>query len=379
MKLHVMLLFTIVFFVSYSNLAFAQPYEVSNDNSKLPQKTKILLTIPSPDTFPFWYRVKQFASVISKSLNVELYILNFKPEDRNRFQFAKALEETITTTFKPDFIISMFWMNGESLLFDIVQRYKIPLITFNSSLINKQYEKVGKPGEKYSFWLAHIAPDDIALGRAVAEQLIATYKQNTMIAISGDRTSNSSNNRIEGLKQIVKVNKQTKLLQIVRTDWSKSDAKDKAIQLLDRYKDENINVVWTAGDFIAHGAIEAIKESGLKSGKDLLVAGIDWNEASFALIRNDEMAFSLGGHFVEAGIAVVLANDYIKGIDFTKFTGRIIQTKMHPLTKDNIDDIESLLDYSNWQDIDFKMLSKYYHPELTEYVFELEEMLHVKN
>jgi ABC-type sugar transport system substrate-binding protein len=320
-------------------------------------------------------RVKQFSLLVSKQLDVELYILNFELGDGNRFQSAKALEKTITSTFKPDFIIGMFWMNGESLLLDIIDKYKIPFISFNSSLTSEQFSEVGLPGEKHPYWLAHMAPDDVVVGKTVAQRLIATIDNGTMIAIAGDRTSHSSNNRVKGLQQSVNSTNEIELLQIVRTDWSKKDAKDKTAQLLQRFKENKVNLVWTAGDYLAHGAIEAIKQSGLVPGKDVFVAGVDWNKYSFQLIRNNEMEFSVGGHFIEAGIAVILAKDYLHGVDFREFTGLIIPTKMEVLTKNNIDKIELLLEKSNWQTIDFKKLSKYHNPLLPQYVFTLSEIL----
>lgn len=359
-----------LFTLLYMNISFAKTSENSNTN-----RTKILLTIPSPDSFPFWRNVKQFSSLVSKKLDVELYILNYELGDSNRFQSAKALEKVITSTFKPDFIIGMFWMNKESSLLDIIEKHKIPFISFNSSLTGEQFSKVGLPGDKYLYWLAHIAPDDIAVGKIVAQRLITKIKQGTMIAIAGDRTSNSSNNRIKGLQQNVSSTNEIELLQVVRTDWSKEDAKVKTTHLLRRFNKEKINLVWTAGDYLAHGAIEAIKQSGLVPGKDVFVAGIDWNESSFQLIRNNEMEFSVGGHFIEAGIAVILAEDYLHGINFREFTGRVIQTKMELLTKNNIDEIESLLDKSNWEKLDLKKLSKYHNPLLTQYVFNLNEIL----
>jgi ABC-type sugar transport system substrate-binding protein len=362
-----------LFILPYQNVSFSKP----NDTSHY-KKTKILLTIPSPDSFPFWWNVKQLSSLVSEKLGVELYILNFEPGDSNRFQSAKALEKTITSTFKPDFIIGMFWMNRESSLLDIIEKHKIPFISFNSSITGEQFSKVGLPGDKYLYWLAHIAPDDIAVGKTVAQRLITTIDHGTMIAIAGDRTSNSSNNRIEGLQQSINSTNEIELLQVVRTNWSKKDAKDKTIQLFQRFNEEKINLVWTAGDYLAHGAIEAIKQSGLVPGKDVFVAGVDWNESSFQLIRNNEMEFSIGGHFVEAGIAVILAEDYLHGINFREFTGRIIQTKMELMTKDNIDEIESLLDRSNWEKLDLKKLSKYHNPLLSQYEFKLREMLSIE-
>lgn len=199
---------TLVFYCIVASNSLAQTNANPNQGAVRP---KVLLAIPSPDRFPFWLRTKQFAQAVSNSLGIELHILNFKPGDRNRYNYTEAMQKTINETLRPDVIIGMFWMLGESTVLDMIERQKIPFISFNSSLTKTDYSKLGYPGEKYRYWLAHISPDDVAAGEMLAQLLVSSLDTNLkpkMIAVSGDRTSTSSNYRMQGLNLLVQAKPQ---------------------------------------------------------------------------------------------------------------------------------------------------------------------------
>ncbi|MFT4926896.1 MAG: ABC-type sugar transport system substrate-binding protein [Phenylobacterium sp.] len=342
---------------------------------------KILLTIPSPDNFSFWLRVKQFAQVVSDSLGAQLQVYTFKPDERNRFVYSSVLEKIIESDSKPDFIIGMFWMHGESKLLETIESHQIPLISFNSSLSQQQFKTIGSPGEKYKYWLAHISPDDRATGAAQAHLLAANLPINipaNMLAIAGDQTSTPGINRVQGLHNNIKLEKRINLLQLVHTDWSSYTAKMKMEHLLKRFDHDRVKLLWTAGDYIALGAIEAIEQHGLQAGKDILVSGIDWNKESFALIKSGKMTLSLGGHFIEAGKAIILAYDHLHGIDFTENFGIDIKTTMNIMNQKNVEYIESKLTQAHWQTLDFKHLSKKHNPQLKRYHLTLNDLLQLE-
>jgi ABC-type sugar transport system substrate-binding protein len=343
---------------------------------------KVLLITPNTEGFPFWQRVKQFTQVVSNSLGVELHSYAL-PYDRSIDIFSPQgeLSQLLSEQLKPDFVISLLWYNKEANLIDLTERLKIPLITFNIDLSPALRQTLGKPRAKHKYWLAHISPDDTDSGKQLAKQLFAQLDPQTpanLLVLGGDEDGWPGINRIEGLQQQLKLHPQIKLLETVTTDWSSFVGRKVTTKALKRYGGKNIKYIWAAADFIALGAINAIKKQGLTPGKDILIGGIDWNKESFEPIRAGEMAVSLGGHFIEGGKALILAYDLLHGHDFAEELGVVLNTQMAPMDINNINHIEPGINYNHWKSLDFKPLSKTHNPKLKRYKLSLNDLLQFK-
>src|SRR5690606_23816553 len=76
-----------------------------------------------------------------------------------------------------------------------------------------------------------------------------------MVALYGDRSSDSSVRRNQGLLRALSEHPQVQLLQAVSSDWRRDKAQLQAQHLLRRYP--QVRLVWSGSDQIAFGAMQA--------------------------------------------------------------------------------------------------------------------------
>ena len=370
-----------LFFISSNVWACNQGTTASNTD-KNSDVFNVMMLVPSTERDNFWQDFRQFSQAVASSLNVNLCTHYFEDGERNRYFYAEALEKIFKDrNTQPDIIIGMFWLSGESNLLDLIEQRQIPFISFNSSLSAKDFVRLGYPGERYKYWLAHMSPDDVLAGHQLAEMLtseLSPKKSPVMFGFSGDRISAAGYNRVLGLQAAASKLKDLELRQTVYTNWYDEDAKAKALTLFERHKTSDINLVWSASDLIAQGVINAIEERGLNAGNDILVGGMDWSIESRRLIGEGKMLLSLGGHFIEGGLATILAYDYLQGHDFRTELGSRLKTQMRPMTQSNIKRLLPYIQRDKWTKLDFRGLSKHYNPQLKHYDFSLETLLQMK-
>ena len=335
---------------------------------------KILLAIPDTVGFPFWLRVKNFAQVVSKSLKIQLHVITFDANITDRDQYTEAVQNIVETQYKPDFIVSMLWLNGQSKLLDYADEKKIPIITINNSY-RLDSKNNAQPRTSYSYWYGHISPNDHLAGYQLAKQLIKSYgdHQGNLIALTGDNYSAPSFNRVSGLKNALSAHPKIKLSHLIYTDWTSFDSRKKTQNII-KSDDKSINIVWTASDFIALGSAHALEQQ-LGSITQMQIGSIDWNKESISMIRQNKLDMSYGGHFIEAGKALILAYDFLHGHDFIDELGTMINTELKLMNKQNVEAIDKGINFAHWKNLDFKHLSKTYNPQLKHYTLDIEAML----
>ena len=163
-------------------------------------------------------------------------------------------------------------------------------------------------------------------------------------------------------------------IKVVYGEWNEEKSYQRTKSLLDRYKEANI--IWAANDPMAFGALKAVKEKGLSSGKDILVGGLNWSIPAVNKVIEGEMVTTVGGHFMSGGWAMVMLYDYINGIDFAK--GGNAQLKYDifgVINKSNASNYLKHFKDENWSAIDFKKFTKKHNPGKKDYNFGLDPIL----
>lgn len=365
------LLFTVTSLILLSpTSALSQPKKPSVKKSPT-----IMLAIPNPRGFPFWVRVRNFARVVGKNLEIDLQIVTFDGPENKRFHYTDRIEKEIKANGKPDFIVSMLWLNGHTNIFNLADHYKIPLITINGNF-GQQDEVKLIPRKHHQYWYGHIAPDDFQAGFKLAEHIIKSHgnKPGNLIAIAGDPYSVPSLERLAGLNKALSNHPNIKLNKTIYTDWTSYSSKNQTLALIDK---QPIDLIWTASDFIAQGAIKAVeqKQGNLQA---MQIGSIDWNQEGINLIKSRQLDVSYGGHFIEAGIALILAFDTLNGHDFESDLGVQIKTEMNIMHHGNVTDIGNILDFAHWKNLDFKHLTKTYNKDLKNYQLNFKSLLQYK-
>ncbi|MGJ8681436.1 ABC transporter substrate-binding protein [Paraglaciecola sp.] len=369
-------MFKYLLFVHLALCSLILPFKLQSQDVVL--QKQILFIVPDSDTNPFWHKSIQFMQAVAQSLNLRSESLLYSDSSRNRFLIVDAIKKQLARESKPQMIVTTFAFMAEKDVLQVFEEHKTPFITINTTLTPRIIEEVGLPREKYKYWLGHIAPDDMLVGKQLAEYLIqhVPVKKKTMIGLSGSKIHSAGKLRTVGLESAVKNNDVVTFIQSVGTNWTVSEGKTKTIQLLKRHKNANVNIIWTAGDALAEGAIMATEQfSNFDAGKNIWLGGVDWSEKNIGYIKSSQQFVSFGGHFVEGGIATLMLYDYINGFDFKDDTGLIVNTPLFPMTISNVNALANNIKTEYWPKIDFSMLSKKQNPQLKRYNFSVPKLL----
>ncbi|MEA4813786.1 MAG: substrate-binding domain-containing protein [Oscillospiraceae bacterium] len=95
----------------------------------------------------------------------------------------------------------------------------------------------------------------------------------------------------------------------------------------------NINGIWAANGGTGTGVMNALTNLGYTPGKDVTVVAMDMNPENVKAVQDGTLAYDIGGHWLVAGDAIIMAFDYLNGYQLT--TPKWIM-KLLPITQDNV-------------------------------------------
>lgn len=323
---------------------------------------------------PFWHNYISYMKIACESLgmNFHAYYAN-----ENHLQLQPLVASVIKSKPKPSIIVFLNNKRQAESVIKTITQAKIPAFLVNTTLDETETKKLGKPREKYKYWIGQMQPNDKEAGYIVAKTLFNKFpdksKKYHVIGLNGNIASDVTTLRLQGLLEAVKQSDNIVLDQVVNADWQPSIARRKFIELKQtRYP--NAKIVWTAGDAMAMGVVQGAKDLKLKPGRDIVTGGIDWLPEALEEVRNKEIDVSVGGHFIEGGWVAVLIYDYFNGKDFA--SERVSwKTHMRPITSSNVDYYENKLNEKNWGKINFRKFSKVYNPSIKKYDFKMQNIL----
>ena len=118
---------------------------------------------------------------------------------------------------------------------------------------------------------------------------------------------------------------------------------------------------------MALGALNAVKTTDAP----ILVGSTAVAPYSMSNIAMEDMAVSLGSHFFIGAWAMVLLNDYHKGLDFADHGG--VRQKLDYLSVINSDNAQRYYEivYEQTDSLDFSVFSKHSYPSPGSYNFSL--------
>lgn len=346
-------------------------------------KPKILFIYPVDKGFPFWDSQVNFAQAVSDALELELGIAYTPVEYRNRFGAAAYIKEILATKeYLPDLIITSFWVGSEKKILTLLDSKKIPLISINSDVSTSQFSNLGRPREVYPYWLAHLSPNDTLAGKQLATNLIKLSRQkrcpNTqcrtnLFAITGMSYSAVSNQRVKGLERVLRQDNQSRLLNVVYGNWDRNRVAGMAETIFTRHED--IHAFWIASDVMAYGLEDGILKAKINMPASTIVGSIDWSSPSIEKIKQGSMHMSLGGHFLEAGLSLILFYDYLHNTDFKDEIGTVIKTQMSILNIDNVEQLGPFLGQPKWSKTKIQSYSKFLNPTRKNYNFNPKQII----
>lgn len=146
-----------------------------------------------------------------------------------------------------------------------------------------------------SLYVTRIAPNFVVEGQKAAEWLMdKTQGQCDIVELQGTVGSSAAIGRMEGFNSVISKHSGAKIVRSQTAEFTRSKGKEVLESILKAESGgENICALWAHNDEMALGAIQAIKEAGLKPGSDILVVSVDAVNDIFKAIKAGEVNISV--------------------------------------------------------------------------------------
>ncbi|WXL24031.1 ABC transporter substrate-binding protein [Ectopseudomonas mendocina] len=352
-------------------LMFAQLAQASTNAAAKP--ADIVFLNPGFANEPFWVSYSEFMQAAAKDLGVNLRILY---GERQRERILKNAHTLTVGPLQPDYIIFVNEMYVGPEILRIFAETPVKLFSLHSTLTPEQQTLSGGTRERYKNWIGSLIANDQHAGYLMAKALIEKLsgQPGSMLAFNGIRSTPSSALREQGLRQALAEHPEIKLQQTVVGEWSRQRAYEQAKVLLKRHPDAQL--AWSANDEMAFGVMDAAQELGRTPGRDIYLSALNNSDNVFKARINNQISALTSGHFSLGAWAVVMLHDYHAGKDFAERGG-----------KDRVDDLFTLVDEKQAAQLmrhmkmpgyglNFKNFSAVYKPQIKDYQFSIEDMLH---
>lgn len=176
-----------------------------------------------------------------------------------------------------------------------------------------------------SLYLTRVSSDFVYEGRLAAAWLAQATagKKCKIIELEGTVGSSAARDRQIGFNDVIKLFPDMQIIVSQSGDFIRENGKKIMESILKTENPTEICALWSHNDDMAIGAIQAIKEAGLKPGKDILIVSVDAIPEIFkAMVDGDanatiELSPYLGGPAFDAIIAYLRGEQPLKWIPVT--------------------------------------------------------------
>lgn len=141
-----------------------------------------------------------------------------------------------------------------------------------------------------SLYLTRIASDFSDEGKKAAKWLMnATDGKCRIVELQGTVGSSAAIGRMEGFNSVISQYPEAKIVRSQTGEFTRAKGKEVMESLLKAEGGKEICALWAHNDEMALGAIQSIKEAGLKPGKDILVVSVDAVDDAFKALDAGEL------------------------------------------------------------------------------------------
>jgi len=309
----------------------------------------------------FWNNYVNFMKTGAEELGVDLIVLNC---DNKADLLPKYIEDLVSQQVD-GIIVVPYWAGDRKALRDTMDA-KIPLI------FTDVYSKVQPQDPKYPNYIAFVGPSDEEAGYQMAKALFAKMNTNSegkkVIGwVEGTPGTSVAIDRNKGLERALSEHSEVVVAGKVNGNFVRDESMVAFESLYQAHPE--ITGVWAANGGTATGVMTAIKNAGKVPGKDIYVVGMDLNQENVVAVKQGDLLFDIGGHWLQGGFALVIMYDWLNGNKIPESQANV-KLNLLPLTIDTVDDFEKK--YPNGVPAyNFKEHSKTYNANAPFAVFEL--------
>ncbi|AIR69232.1 substrate-binding domain-containing protein [Dickeya fangzhongdai] len=285
------------------------------------QNEQIVFSTPNL-AMPFEVHMQRTAVKAAKELGVNLQVLDSQGSSPKQ---VADLENAITRGAQ-GFVVSPNDVNAVSGAVTEIQDAKLPVVTLDRSV--KTDKKV-----------PHFGANNYKGGQAIADFVKARFPNGAdIVLLTGQPGSSSNIERTQGIRDSLKAGGSKYRLVADQTgNWMRSEGMRIVESVLPSLP-KRPQVILSANDDMALGAIEALQSQGLKPG-DVMVTGFDAVPEALARVRDGWLSVTADQR---PGYAVTQAMTQLTNNIRTKspITGADYPPTM--ITKDNLNDAERI-------------------------------------
>jgi galactofuranose transport system substrate-binding protein len=230
------------------------------------------------------WRTADTVSVQNAFLEDPSFVLIYSDAQQRQENQIKALRSFIAR--KVDCILfTALVETGYGPVLEEANRAKIPVVMIDRD-VAKEDQKLRltimgsdfvKEGEKAGTWLAeYLKKQNIDDGK----------KPINIVELQGTTGSAPAIERFNGFRNVMKDHANWKITRTQTGNFTSSEGK--AVMEAFLKADKTMQVLYAHNDQMALGAIQAIKEAGLKPGKDIIIVSVDAVKGAFeAMVRGE--------------------------------------------------------------------------------------------
>lgn len=309
-----------------------------------------------------WNTAKKSMQKAANDFNIKFEVLE---SNGSHIKMIELTQKVIQRENKPDYLIfANIKAIGEKII-SLTNKSGIKIFVLFEDFTddNIHLKKQDNPNWIGSFTIDNQSTSEKITKNLINDILAHDYSKANIIAINGNRVTQSSVERKKGLETTINNESiNARLNQLSYAEWNNQQAYIKTKVLLKRYPETN--GIWVGGENMINGVLKAVTEVGLTPGKDIFIVCFDYNQKLSEYVKNKKITAIAGGHFYKAGFAITILFD-----DFYRYycTENFCRFIFNPIII-NAKNIENL--QIQILNLDFKKQSKYYNKNIINYNFD---------
>lgn len=279
------------------------------------QAASVVFLNPGYSDETFWVSYTQFMQSAARALGMPLTV---KYSEREPALALRQAREVFEGSQRPDYLVLV---NEQYIAPEIIRLSRgsgVKLFLVNNGLTQDQTQMISSHPERYPPLLGTLTGNDEDAGYQTLTALIAQLPAKAreqgveLLAFSGLKNTPVSQQREQGMRRALAEHPEVALRQVVYGGWGKQRAYEQTLLLLERYP--NTQLVWSANDEMAFGAMQAFTEHGHQPGKDVFFSAVNSSPAALQARVDGRLSVLVGGHFSLGGWAMVLLHDDALGL-----------------------------------------------------------------
>jgi ABC-type sugar transport system substrate-binding protein len=309
----------------------------------------------------FWNDYLAFMKLGAKQLGVNLIVVDAQNSPERMIRSIQDLAAR-----KVDGIIfTAYWSVGTRGL-SIAKDAGIPVA------ITDTHPDYPPQTARFPNYISFVGPSDEDMGASIGKALIDATPagpdgKKRIGIVNGTAGTSVAVNRRKGFAALLKQHPEVIVEGEVNGDFERETALAAFQSFYIGHSD--IRGVWVASGGMASGVMTALRNRGKIPGKDVVVVCIDLETGNRKALKDGELLFDMGGHWLSGGFALLALYDAIEGHTLPANVADF-HMKMLPLTKSYVPDFEK--DFpNNLPDYDFKANSLTWNPNAKPGVFQV--------